>query len=124
MCGAIDGVLHPWIKGRELIHWMKRGSPIEFHRDHDTSLFEGNMNMTDFDTTYSLLDQHFRTWDPHPCHLSFIDNTLVPCVHWSHENLSVGMERLVELWPHFLKEYLGMYSLFDSSLHWRVAYID
>ena len=40
-----------------------------------------------------------------------MDNTLVPCMHWSHENFSVGMERLVELWPHFLEEYLGMYSL-------------
>ena len=55
MCVSIDGVLHPWINGRELSHWMKRGAPVEFHRDHDTSLFEGNMNMTDFDTTYPLL---------------------------------------------------------------------
>ena len=74
--------------------------------------FKGYMNMTDFDTTYSLLEQHFRTWDPHPCHLSFMYTTLVPCVHWSHENISVGMERLVELWPHFLEDYLGMYSLY------------
>ena len=104
---------------------MKRGALVEFHRDDDTSLFEGNMNMTDFDTTYSLLEQHFRTWDPHPCHLSFMDNTLVPCVHWSHENISVGIERLVKLWPHFLDDYLGMYSiLFDSSLHWIVSYLD
>ena len=73
------------------------------------------MNMTDFDTTYSLLEKNFRTWDPHPCHLSFMDNTLVPCVHWSHENISVGMERLLELWPHFLEEYLGMHSL--SLIH-------
>ena len=33
MCGSIDGFSHPWINGRELIHWMKRGAPIEFHRD-------------------------------------------------------------------------------------------
>ena len=33
MCGSIDGFLHPWINGRELSHWMKRGAPIEFHRD-------------------------------------------------------------------------------------------
>ena len=33
MCGSIDGFLHPWINGRELSHWMKRGTPIEFHRD-------------------------------------------------------------------------------------------
>ena len=94
---------------------MKRGAPVEFHRDHDTLLFEGNVNMTDFDTNYSLLEKHFRTWDPHPCHLSFMYTTLVPCVHWSHENISVGMERLVELWPHFLEEYLGMHSL--SLIH-------
>ena len=56
MCGSIDAVFHPWINGKELSHWMKRGSPVEFHRDHDTSLFEGNMNMTDFDTTCSLLE--------------------------------------------------------------------
>ena len=33
MCGSIDGVLHPWINGRDLSHWMKRGAPVEFHRD-------------------------------------------------------------------------------------------
>ena len=33
MCGSIDGFLHPWINGRELSHWMKRGAPVEFHRD-------------------------------------------------------------------------------------------
>ena len=33
ICGSIDGFLHPWINGRELSHWMKRGEPIEFHRD-------------------------------------------------------------------------------------------
>ena len=44
-----------------------------------------------------------------------MDNTLVPCVHWSHENFLVGMERLVELWPHFLEEYLGMHSI--SLIH-------
>ena len=33
MCGSIDGVLHPWINGRELNHWMKRGALVEFHRD-------------------------------------------------------------------------------------------
>ena len=67
------------------------------------------------DKGITLLEKPFRTWDPHPCHLSFMDNTLVPCVHWSHENISVGMERLVELWSHFLEEYLGMYSL--SLIH-------
>ena len=81
MCGSIDEFFHPWINGRELSHWMKREAPVEFHRDHDTSLFEGNINMTDFDKTYYLLEQHFRTWDPYPCHLSFMHNTLVPCVH-------------------------------------------
>ena len=33
MCGSIDGFLHPWINGRELSHWMKRGAPVEIHRD-------------------------------------------------------------------------------------------
>ena len=33
MCGSIDGFLHPWINDRELIHWMKKGAPVEFHRD-------------------------------------------------------------------------------------------
>ena len=33
MCGSIDVFLHPWINGRELSHWMKRGAPVEFHRD-------------------------------------------------------------------------------------------
>ena len=33
MCGSIDGFFHPWINGRELSHWMKRGAPVEFHRD-------------------------------------------------------------------------------------------
>ena len=33
MCGSINGFFHPWINGRELRHWMKRGAPIEFHRD-------------------------------------------------------------------------------------------
>ena len=73
------------------------------------------MNVTNFYKNYSFLENNFRTWDPHPCHLSFMDNTLVPCVHWSQENLSVGMERLVELWSQLLEEYLGMYSL--SLIH-------
>ena len=71
--------------------------------------------MIDFDTTYSILENPFSKWDPHACHLSFMDNTLVPSVHWSQENFLVGMERLVELWPHFLEEYLGMHSL--SLIH-------
>ena len=33
MCGSSNGFLHPWINGRELIHWMKRGAPVEIHRD-------------------------------------------------------------------------------------------
>ena len=33
MCGSIDGFFHPWINGKELIHWMKRGAPVEFHID-------------------------------------------------------------------------------------------
>ena len=32
MCGSIDGVLYPWINGRDLSHWMKRGAHVEFHR--------------------------------------------------------------------------------------------
>ena len=33
MCGSIDGFFHPWINGRDLSHWMKRGATVEFHRD-------------------------------------------------------------------------------------------
>ena len=46
--------------------------------------------------------------------VSWITHLFLVCIGHM-KTFSVGMERLVELWPHFLEEYLGMYSL--SLIH-------
>ena len=44
-----------------------------------------------FDATYIILEQHYRTWDPHLCHWSKFDIILDACVYGPHDDLLTWM---------------------------------
>ena len=44
-----------------------------------------------FDASYILLEQHYRTWDPHLCHCNIFDIILDACVYGLHDDLLTWM---------------------------------
>ena len=44
-----------------------------------------------FDSSYILLEQHYRTWDPHLCHWSRFDIILDACVYGVHDDILTWM---------------------------------
>ena len=115
----LDGCLHPFINGRDLIHWICSCEPFGWSviafpcwmRRH-MFVFPACILGDIFDASICcekprnpcLLDYSYNscgyTWDFHPCHLRFIHFIFTSYVHWEHKNLPRILQRLVWIWNH------------------------
>ena len=72
-----------------------------------------------FDASYIILEQHYRTWDPHLCHWSRFDVILDACVYGPHNDL------LTWMYNHFhdsLMRYLLDVHLYDVVMYFHYLY--
>ena len=65
------------------------------------------------DAPYIILEQHYRTWDPHLCHWGIFDKIPYACVYGTHNDL------LIQMYKNF-HDYLMRYLL---DVHLYVEYI-
>ena len=72
-----------------------------------------------FDSYYIILEEHYRSWDPHLCHWSRFDIILDACVYGPHEDL------LTWMYNHFhdsLMRYLLDAHLYDVVIYFHDLY--
>ena len=71
-----------------------------------------------FDATYIILEQHYRTWDPHLCHWSRYDSILDACVYGPHVLYLLGCTStfMILWWGTFLM-YICMMLLFTFMIY-------
>ena len=72
-----------------------------------------------FDASYIILEQPYRTWDPHLCHWSMFDIILDACVYGPHDDL------LTWMYKHFhdpFMRYLLDVQLYDVVMYFNNLY--
>ena len=69
-----------------------------------------------FDAYYIMLEQHYRTWDPHLCHWSIFDWSLEACMYLANGSLVTGrykhfhdflVRHLLDLHSYYVFIYFG-----------------
>ena len=77
-------------------------------------------HMDDYlDAPYILLEQHYRTWDPHLCHWGIFDKIFDACVYGPHNDLHSQM------YKHFhdsLMRYIVYVHLYDFFMFFCDSY--